>query len=275
MTTPRIYPPPGHLLRQLGITLDRREVDRLTSTMPVPAEICDASGEARLAVIGVMVDMAAGTLTVRQVEPDWTATFDLAIHRIADAPAGSTLHAVSQGVRAGRNSVVSETTVDADGEPVAYAEVTFSRLPRRGDTPVTVVADVVDYGKGEAAIAEPVADVVGFERRSPGVVEFGLRETIRNSFGSVQGGVVAVSLEDAAIYLAASTPDPATGVPMVGPRLGFLHVYYLGAAKGGPFRSTATVLRHQPSSSTARVELLDVGGDRLMAQGTAIAEPAD
>lgn len=275
MTTPRIYPPPGHLLRQLGITLDRREVDRLTSSMPVPAEICDAAGDARLAVIGVMVDMAAGTLTVRQVEPDWTATFDLAIHRIAGAPAGSTLHAVSRVVRAGRNSVVSETTVEADGEPVAYAEVTFSRLPRRGDTPVTVVADVVDYGKGEAAIAEPVADLVGFGHRAPGVVEFELRETIRNSFGSVQGGVVAVSLEQAALDLAASAPDPATGLPTAVPRLGFLHVYYLGAAKSGPFRSTATVLRRRPSSLTARVELLDVGGERVMAQGTAIVEPAD
>ena len=38
-------------------------------------------------------------------------------------------------MRAGRNTVVSETHVSAGGVPILYGETTFQRLPRRDDNP--------------------------------------------------------------------------------------------------------------------------------------------
>ena len=53
-----------------------------------------------------------------------------------------------------------------------------------------------------------------------------------------------------------------------GTALEFLHVYYLAASKGGPYRATAHALRHTIHGVTGRVELKDLHNDRMLCQGT-------
>ena len=53
-----------------------------------------------------------------------------------------------------------------------------------------------------------------------------------------------------------------------GSGLDFLHVYYLAASKGGPYRAAAQALRHTNHGVTGRVELKDLHNDRLLCQGT-------
>jgi acyl-coenzyme A thioesterase PaaI-like protein len=230
--------------------------------MPVTSAVCGADGHARLAVIGTMVDLAAGVMAVRSTAPDWTATFELTIHHVAPAPPGAMLAGNCRLVRGGRNTVISETLVEADGVPCAYSEVTYIRFPRpvnaRAATPG---GGVVDYRTTEPPLALPIGELIGFRPDGPGQVSFDLSDPIRNSFGSIQGGMSAVALEEAAL----STRPAATIAS-------FLHVYYVSPAKVGPYVARANPLREVTGGTTCRVDLRDAGADRVLVQGTAVVE---
>jgi len=254
------YPPRGHLLRRLAISLLPDDSDNrvLYSSLPlVPALFVD--GRYRLSAIATMVDVAAGIMSVGITQPDWTATFDMASHRVGEAEPGSVADAVTRLVRAGKNIVVSETTVSSGGRTIAYVETTYSRLPHREGTPAAVGADKPRHlGQGEEPFGAPLADIIGFRRGVAGVVELDLAPLIRNSTGSIQGGASAMAMEEAALHLAGP-----------GSALEFLHVYYLAADRNGPYRATATALRTVEHSTTGRVDLR--GSERVGCQGTFIA----
>jgi acyl-coenzyme A thioesterase PaaI-like protein len=257
--TAKDYPPPGHLLRRLGISLlpDGHDETVMYSSMPLTPELF-VGEHVRLAVVATMVDMAAGTMAVGVVQPDWTATFDLASHRIGDAEPGSKADGVTRLVRAGKNTVISESTVTAGGRPIVYAETTFSRLPHRpGTAASSAMTQPRHLGEGEEPIPCPLAELIGFRRHGPGAVDFDLQPLIRNSTGSIQGGVSGMALEQAALDVA----GPGAGVD-------FLHVYYLSAARLGPYRAIATPLRTAEYGVTGRAELRDHGNGKLLAQGT-------
>lgn len=228
--------------------------------MPLSPQLF-VDGHFRLAAVAIMIDMASGTNAVRVVQPDWTATFDLASHRIGEAEPASMADGVTRLVRAGRNTVISETTVTAHGTPIAYGECTFSRLPHREGTPPASVGDAPRHlGEGEEPIPAALAETIGFRPAGEGAVEFDLFDMIRNSTGSIQGGVAGVALEQAALSLAGP-----------GSMVDFLHVYYLAAARVGPYRAVATPLRQTAHGVTGRVELNDTGRQQLLAQGTFLA----
>ncbi len=256
----REYPPPGHVLRRLYISLvpDEREPGVLYSSMPLTAELF-VDGRYRLSAIATMVDMAAGVMSVGITQPDWTATFDMATHRVGEAEPASTAEGVTRLVRAGKNIVVSETTVSSGGQVIAYVETTYSRLPWREGTLAAVGVDQPrHFGEGEEPLSAPLAETIGFFRGAPGVVEFDLRPLIRNSTGSIQGGVSAMATEAAALPLAGP-----------GSSLQLLHLYYLAADRSGPYRSTATALQLTDRTATGRVHLS--GQERVVVQGTFIA----
>lgn len=253
------YPPPGHLLRRLGISLvpDAHDATVLYSSVPLPPQVF-VDGHFRLSVVAAMVDMAAGTMSVQLTLPDWTATFDMASHRLGEAEPGTVADAVTRLVRAGKNLVVCETTVTASGHPIVYAETTFSRLPHREGAPVATGFDKPKYlGVGEEPLPASLSEVIGFRPGSAGVVEFDLQRFIRNSTGSIQGGVSQMAMEEAALNLAGP-----------GSTLDFLHVYYLAAAKVGPYQAVAIPLRTEAHGVTGRVEVRDSGNERALAQGT-------
>lgn len=261
----RVYPHPGHITRRLHISLmpDADDEQIIRTAMPLtPALFVD--DRFRLAAVGIMVDLAAGSLGVRAVAPDWTATFDQSCHRLGETEPGAIAEGVTRLVRAGRNTVVSETEVTAGGVPIVYGETTFQRLPRRDDNPGGAGLTTVRHlGKGEDPLEAPLAEVIGFRRVGEGAVELDLSDLVRNSFDSIQGGVTGVAMEQAALDLAGP-----------GAALEFLHIYFLSAAKVGPYRATVTPLARTGHRLTGRVELSDVGNDRLVAQGSCVAAGA-
>lgn len=254
------YPPSGHVLRRLHISLipDDADTGVLYSSMPLVPELF-VDGRFRLSAIATQVDMASGVMSVGITQPDWTATFDMATHRVGEAEPGSVADGVTRLVRAGKNTIVSETTVSSGGHVIAYVETTYSRLPHREGTPAAVGVDQPrHFGQGEEPLDAPLAEMIGFRRGAPGVVEFDLIPLIRNSTGSIQGGVSAMAAEEAALHLAGP-----------GSALDFLHLYYLAADRAGPYRSSATALRSTAVGTTGRVEL--GGRERIVVQGTFIA----
>lgn len=266
------YPAPGHVLRHVRLALDARGDDVVEGLMPALPDLTDPGGGIRLGAMTMLVDYVAGVTALRTVKPDWTVTHDLALHLTRPAPPAGELEAFCEVTRAGRNTVTSETSVVAPGVgEVARAFVTFTRLPRRDDTPEASqilhinLAEPIEDERSRVPLDEAVGFRLGRSEAGP-YAEFDHTDFIVNSVGAIQGGVVALSLERAASWAG----EVALGAPC---RTTDLHLHYLALGKHGPFQARAEVLRVSEHAVTARVALHDTGNeDRLLALGVATAE---
>jgi acyl-coenzyme A thioesterase PaaI-like protein len=254
------------MLRRLGIEVDAPRRGRggltLAARMPVAADLCDEAGAVRAGIVATLVDVVGGALSVRTAAPDWAVTADLSVRLLAhrfplvDGEAG-VLEARGSVVRAGRRSVV----LDVDLDPVAHATMSFAVMARSAVNRFTVTDDAEARGAHFAWPAGvptvPYFEHVGLTARD-GVVTAPLADDVGNSFGALQGGMVA-TLADAAAALAG------------GGRTVALDAYYLGLGRIGPFRAAGTRL----GPGAVRVEVRDTGADdRLMTVALAGVEPA-
>lgn len=269
------YPASGQVLRWMRLAVDISGEDGVGhGLMPALVDYVDNAGSVRLGILAVLADYLAGVAALQAVIPDWTVTHDMAIHTVQPCPPDGELEAECRLVRAGRNNVVSEVTVTSPvvGD-VARAFVTFTRLPRRDDTPAASPLKRVNLTEPRDVEAprRPIDDACGFrfEQGSAGpYVEFDHRPFVQNSVRAIQGGVVALSLERAAAWAA----ELALGAPC---RSTDLHLHYLALGSAGPFQARAKVLRVEAERVTSRVALHDTGNDdRLLALGVATAAVA-
>jgi uncharacterized protein (TIGR00369 family) len=279
-TTELRYPASGHVLRYARLAFDSSDPGRTEGLMPALDDLSDEGGGIRLGAIALLVDFAAGTSAIASVSPDWPVTHDMALHLVRPAPPEGELESVCTVTRAGKNNVVSETTVASPvvGE-VARGFVTFTRLSRRSDTPSESritrmnLTESLDIERPRAPLDEavgfrleigPAGDGTG-DRRA--YVEFDHTEFIVNSLGAIQGGVIALAMERAASWAAQRTLAERC-------RTTDLHLHYLALGKDGPFQARAEVLRVGPHHVVSRISLHDTGNDdRLLALGVGTAEP--
>lgn len=251
--------------------------------MPALPDLCDDGGGIRLGAICLLADYAAGITALASVTPDWPVTHDLAVHLMRPAPPEGELEATCEVVRAGRNNVISETSVVSPvvGE-VARVFVTFTRLPRRDDTPTARPGGLTNLAE-DLSIERPrvpLDDAVGFRRGvgpidvsgngpndGQAIVEFDHNPFIVNSLGAIQGGVIGLALERAASWAG----ERSLGVRC---RTTDLHLHYLALGRSGPFQARAEVLRSDDAVVTSRIALVDTGDDdRLLAIGVGSAQP--
>lgn len=250
------YPPPEHVLRDLALEVESRPDDTATGWLRVTPHVVGADGAIEPGALAMLVDVLGGGLSIRAVLPDWAATADLALQLLrADVTPGDVVRADARVVRKGRTTLVTEVDIRVGDSTLGWGSMTFSVLPRRDDTlawngssnEVTRTA----FGADADGFTRPLADAVGATVVRPGVVALPYSEYVRNSFGAVQGGVVAM--------LGALAGRDALGGAKAGPVLD-LHVAYLAQARTGPIVATAEVL----APSAASVRLVDAGaGDRL------------
>ncbi|MFN0092515.1 MAG: hypothetical protein ACKVWR_19955 [Acidimicrobiales bacterium] len=281
------YPGKGHILRYARLALDGTREGLIEGLLPALPEYCDPGGAVRLGAIALLTDYAAGMLAMQTVRPDWTVTHDMALHltglaKAMPGPDGGAegageLEGYTRLVRAGRNNVVSETSVvTPGGEEVARGYVTFTRLPRRDDTPRPAGDLRINLIEPEDGPRAPLDQAVGFRFSAPDNegphpgrhwVEFDHVPFIYNSLGAIQGGAVTLSLERGASWAG----ERELGRPC---RTTDLHLHYLALGKTGPFQVRAEVLRKAAHEVVSRLALVDTGDeDRLLALGIGTAEP--
>jgi uncharacterized protein (TIGR00369 family) len=252
-----VYPPPEHVLRDLALEIESRPDDTATGWLRVTPQLVDARGALDPGALAMLVDVLGGGLSIRAVLPDWAATADLALQLLGTHVApGDTVQADARVVRKGRTTLVTEVDLrrTSDDATLGWGSMTFSVLPRRADTlewnrddgPSQVTR--TSFGGDGPQFTRPLVDAVGATVTERGVVEMPYTDYVRNSFGAVQGGVVAM--------LGAIAGRSALGdAPVLD-----LHVAYLAQARTGPIVATADVLG--PGAATVR--LVDTGaGDRL------------
>ena len=269
------YPPLHHMLRDLLISVEFQEKTRCVVRAPVVPEICTDRGGVHAGVVATLVDLLGASLAIRAIYPDWLATAGLSIYMARPVVSG-TIVASGSVVRAGQSVNVIDVDISEELNSPAHrstsigsAIVTFSRLARRKDT-IEIETDTVNgitFALDGSGLSRGYLDEAGLKilDNTAGTVEIKMTEYVRNSFGALQGGIVAL-LADIAGQCAART---ATGQPLITKDL---TLHYLAQGKVGPFLTRTRVIRKTGDSALTRVELVDKGAnDRLLMLGLNMA----
>ena len=236
-------------------------------------------GGVRAGVLATLVDVVGGSAALRSLHPDWMATADLTLQIVRPA-VGPYVEARAAVLRRGRTTLVVEALVfDVDhdgsdmdpdgpgpvGSPTAWASMTFAVLPGRETTSVGDVSSELPHRWSftGAGLDGPVTDAlsISVDDAASGLVSLPVHDYLRNSFGAVQGGVMA-TLGEVATEAMVGADRAFPGVPVVTD----LQVAYLSLGRIGPIVSRSRRLDAGAGTSTgsAVVELLDQGaGGRL------------
>jgi uncharacterized protein (TIGR00369 family) len=249
--------------------------------IPVTPYVTGPDGGVRVGVLATLVDVVGGSAALRSLHPDWMATADLALQVVRPA-VGPYVEARATVLRRGRTTLVVEALVfdvdydgsdmdhdgsgtdgtDGAGSPAAWASMTFAVLPGRDTNPMQDVSSElpVRWALTGSGLEGPVDDVlsISVDDAASGVVSLPMRAYLRNSFGAVQGGVMATLGEVATVEMLGADVG-FEGVPVVTD----LQVAYLALGRVGPIVSRSRRLDAGGPTSTgsAVVELLDRGAD--------------
>jgi uncharacterized protein (TIGR00369 family) len=218
----------------------------------------------QLGVIATLVDLLAGSLTIRAVYPDWAATANLSLYTTGRANTGR-VSVVGSLVRAGNTmTVVDSNILEESGDSlersrsIGCALVAFSKLTRRKSPFKGEFAESLahkhQFAFEGSGLIQPYLQEVGARvlDELEGVVEVRMSDYIRNRFGAVQGGIVATMADVAGQHAARA----ATGRLML---TSDLEIHYLSQGKVGPFRTKTTVIRVTDETVLTRVEVFDTG----------------
>lgn len=266
---PPTYPPERHLLRDLAITTERVSTDLTICSSPLVPEIRHASGRARVGALAAIIDLAGAATALSSVRPDWIATADLAFtssEPIVEGPIVVAAHLV----RAGANVVVVRVEVgDGRGsDDVATMRhagrglMTFARIPGSASA---VSGRTTPASSPKQSIALPTSGFrlplfaqLGIRVIEPalGSVEIDRTAYSRNSFGSLNGGAIAIAAEAGAEALVASHGQLFEGVD--------ISVNYLSQTRSGPGRTVARLVRLDAHHAVVEVQLVDAGHDHLL-----------
>lgn len=266
----------GDLDMQAAVTSESSARVRI----PVTPEITGPDRGVRAGVLAVLVDVVGGSAVLRSLVPDWMATADLTLQVVQPA-VGPYVEARATLLRRGRTTLVVEALVfdvdddrvssggpidsDEPGPLVAWATMTFAVLPADGRAvPESIFSDLPhEWALTGPGLDGPIDQVLGIsvDDASAGRISLPVHEYLHNSFGAVQGGVMAILGEVAAAQMLGSL-DPDGRAPVVTD----LQVVYLALGRVGPIVSRTRLLDDGTGATAgnAVVELIDVGaGERL------------
>ncbi len=268
------------MLRDLQIRSQWRADGRVASSAPVVPGALDAGGTLRVGVIATLIDAAGAALALAEIAPDRVATVELAYCSTRPARAGEVV-AVAAPLRSGSRQVVTTVDVFEGADEGADARIgtgtmTFSRLvaraghaalppmthpDRRADlTPRSMAVE--GSGLSRSLLEHAGVRVLDADK---GVLEVPNHAWVRNSFGTLNGGVAATVLELAGEQAGCA----ATGARLQVADLSVHYVAQLGAE--GRARTAARVLRVAADHAVCRVELRDADDGRLLSLGTVTA----
>jgi acyl-coenzyme A thioesterase PaaI-like protein len=226
---------------------------------PFAIEPCAAlcrRGVLRAAVVASAIDIAGSLQGRAAAGIDPIFTLDLSLRAPVRACPGA-ISTRSELRRSGRHLITTALHLEADGEPWAFGETTFLRLPARDPKgpPPEALPDQLD----SVPLERPLAEEAGIELAdaSRGRVELVLRPALLSPAGTLSGSLFGLLVETAAEALA----EHALGEPRV---VSEIDLRYLSAGRRGPMVSQAAWVG-APDDGMIRVELRDAGADDRLA----------
>ncbi len=241
-----------HVLSDLGWVVTRVDDDPdalVGSATVVPAMHVPGTEQVRISILAAWADVVAGHLAAFTIHPRVPVTLELDVHLFVAPPGAGTVIGVGRVVKAGRSVFVSSVDfTDEDGEPIGFAAASFMPSP---DERLTIDIGPMSVDRPPAPrgpeLTVPFAERAGCAVRGPGVAVLGHSEESLNASNTLNGGLIALACEEAALSL---TP---------GATLASLDLRYLQPVRVGPAVAEAEV-----HHGLGRIEVRDAGNDNRL-----------
>jgi acyl-coenzyme A thioesterase PaaI-like protein len=242
-----ITEPERHVLSQVGWNV-RLVGDEMHGEAPVLRELLvPDSANLRVAMLACWADHLIGLLAVRVMTPRVPVTLDLDVNLYRPSPGSGRVQGRARLVKTGR-TVLSAVVEFADDAGEVFAEGSGSFMAA-GD-PSVRLPPVVSFEMPPRApsLTVPIAQRIGCEHRGPGCVALPRREEGLNASNTINGGLLAIVIEEALLSIA----DGRT--------LSSLGLRYLRPARLGPAIASARV-----REGLGMVEVHDAGSEGRLA----------
>lgn len=236
-----------HVLRDLGWATTRSGDELHGSAQVFPEMHVPGTGHLRTSILATWADVLAGLLAVDVIAPRVPVTLELDVHLYRPAPGSGVVHGLGRCVKSGRSVFMASVDfVTGDGEPIGFAGASFMAAPdaRITITAPTSVDEVLPDGP---KLRVPFAERAGCERRGPGVAVLGHSDEVLNASNTVNGGLIALTVEEAVLSLSP------------GATLSSLGLRYLQPVRLGP-----VVARAEAREDLGRAEVRDEGNDNRL-----------
>lgn len=247
------YPPDEHVLRDLQIVSWLESEDHGWAELPVRDAVRDRTGAVSLGALVTLADLACARVALAAANPHWIATADLSITQGEPAREGSVL-AETRVAKAGSKLI----SIDLDLHGHGTGAASFARIPRQATTaerPPGPVGEKTSIPLVGPPLAQPIGERMGLRLAGDGV-ELDNIDYVRNSFGTINGGVLG--------FLVSAAAEAATGQVATD-----LTLRYSGQTKVGPAHAVATVVRAGTDHAVCDVRVTDAGaGGALLARAT-------
>jgi acyl-coenzyme A thioesterase PaaI-like protein len=238
--------PDSHVIGELGLKVvpvgdEMVGTAQLQPELFVPGTTC-----VRTSVLALWADIVCGMLVALHTYPRVPVTLDLTLELITPPRDIDSLTVTARMVKAGRSTTVTEFVVEGpNGELLGQGGAAFMIAPDVSlvlpDNSETLERLAIRTPKLNA----PFAERLNCELMSPGVTSMPHTHETGNAAGTLQGGLIALVAEEAALSLA---PAGSTFISM--------GLRYLRPARVGPAVATA-----QQNGDVYRVEVCDGGSD--------------
>lgn len=235
---------------------------RMVGRAPVAAHLRNAVGGMHTGALLTVIDFAGGLAAGLAALPEgWVVTTSLHARLLATTHSGP-LRFDAVVARAGRASVVTPVTVHDEGAAdaiVARALLTSAVLvpaggPPQWERPARIVPAV-----GPDA-PPPISEWLGSRVVAAGTVEIDLEDRLRNPWGILHGGVVAMLVDTAAEEATAGTTTDVL-------------LHYLAPNRTGPVRAEARAVARRTDGTVCRIEVTDTAAARVTAVAVTTSAP--
>ena len=200
-------PHPGdierHIMRDLGFGVASVGDEMHGSALVVPEMLVPGTDALRTSILAAWADVAAGHISIGLFDPGVPVTLDLDVHLYAPPIGCDEIRMVARVQKAGRSvSVLRVAITDGDGDAVGFAHATFMAAPNPSLRMPTIVSDEGLLRPHPARLEVPFAERAGCERIAPGTASIPMRRDGLNASGTLNGGLLALLVEEAALSAA-------------------------------------------------------------------------
>lgn len=239
-----------HIMRDLGFGVALSGDEMHGSAQVVPQMWVPGTDALRTSILAAWADVVAGHIAIGLFDPGVPVTLDLDIHLHRPPVGCDEIRMVARVQKSGRSvSVLSIDVADGEGDALGFAHATFMAAPNPSLRMPTVITDEGLLRPHPPRLEVPFAERAGSERLRAGVASIPLRPDGLNASGTLNGGLLALVVEEAALSAA---PTGAT--------LSSLSMRYAQPVRVGPAVADADV--HE---GLGNVVVRDEGRDNRLA----------
>ena len=241
-------------LAELGLLIESTGEKLHGRALVLPTMCAPGTDSLRVSILAAWADTILGLLGVRAIAPRVPVTLELDVQLFADLSAVAEIHMIARVTKAGRAvQVYSLDILNGDGQRLGFAHSVFMAAPDSSLSMPTGDWALGRFASRRSVLTEPFADRVGCRRVAPGVAELPLAPSLMNSSKTLNGGLLAVAVEEAVL---STYPTPTT--------LSSLHLHYLRPVRTGP-----AVARAEMHGALGEIEVRDAATDALAVVATA------